>query len=81
MKFIQTVDYTLEVTDDMLLEYVDYCKQLNKQYSASDFIEWLNCDYYLSDLVGEERVSDDLTTRYLIDEINYVLDNDRERIS
>ena len=76
MKFTQTVDYILEVTDDMLLEYVDYCKQRNKQYSASDFIEWLNYNYYLSDLVGDERVSDDLTTEYLIDEINYVLDND-----
>ena len=81
MKFTQTVDYTLEVEDDMLLEYVDYCKQHNKPYSASDFIEWLRYNYYLSELVGDERVSDDLTTRYLIDEINYVLDNDRERIS
>ena len=81
MKFIQTVDYVLEVTDDMLLEYVDYCKQYNKQYSASDFMEWLENNYYLSDLVGDERVSDDLTTNYLIDEINYVLNNDRERIS
>lgn len=76
MKFIQTVDYVLEVTDEMLLEYVDYCKQHNKQYySASDFIEWLRNNYYLSDLVGDERVSDDLTTRYLTDEINYVLNN------
>lgn len=81
MKFIQTVDYVLEVTDDMLLEYVDYCKQYNKQYLSSDFMEWLENNYYLSDLVGDERVSDDLTTNYLIDEINYVLDNDRERIS
>jgi hypothetical protein len=81
MKFLQTVDYVLEVTDDMLLEYVDYCKQYNKQYLASDFMEWLENNYYLSDLVGDERVSDDLTTNYLIDEINYVLDNDRERIS
>jgi hypothetical protein len=76
MKFIQTVDYIMEVEDDMLLEYVDYCKQHNKQYSASDFIEWLRNNYYLSDLVGEERVSDDLTTSYLTDEINYVLNND-----
>lgn len=81
MRFTQTVDYILEVTDDMLLEYVDYCKQHNKQYSASDFIEWLNYNYYLSELVGDERVSDDLTTMYLIDEINYVLNNDRKRIS
>ena len=81
MKFIQTVDYILEVSDDMLLEYVDYCEQHEKQYSASDFIEWLKDNYYLSNLVGDERVSDDLTTNYLIDEINYVLDNDRERIS
>ena len=76
MKFIQTVDYLMEVEDDVLLEYVDYCKQHNKQYSASYFIEWLRNNYYLSDLVGEERISDDLTTSYLIDEINYVLNND-----
>ena len=76
MKFIQTVDYVLEVSDDMLLEYVDYCKQHDKQYLASDFITWLENNYYLSDLVGDERVSDDLTTSYLIDEINYVLNND-----
>ena len=76
MKFIQTVEYVLEVEDDTLLEYVDYCKQRDKQYSASDFIEWLKCNYYLSDLVGEERVSNNFTTSYLIDEINYVLNND-----
>ena len=76
MKFIQTVDYILEATDDILLEYVDYCEQYDKQYDASDFMEWLKENYYLSDLVGDERVSDDLTTSYLIDEINYVLNND-----
>lgn len=76
MKFIQRVDYILEASDDILLEYVDYCEQHDKQYGASDFMEWLKENYYLSDLVGDERVSDDLTTSYLIDEINYVLNND-----
>ena len=80
MKFTQTIDYILEVGDDILLEYVDYCKQHNKQYSASDFRGWLRYNYYLYDLVEDERVSDDLTTRYLIDEINYIK-NDRKRIS
>ena len=76
MKFIQTVDYIMELEDDTLLEYVEYCDQYGKQYSASHFIDWLKSHYCLGDLVGDERVSDDLTTRYLIDEINYVLNND-----
>ena len=76
MKFITTIDYILEADDDILLMYVDYCKQHNKYYSASDFMEWLDRNFYWPDLVGDERISDDLTTSYLTDEINYVLNND-----
>ena len=81
MKFIQRVDYIMEVEDDILLEYVEYCDQREEQYSASHFIDWLDSHYCLGDLVGEEIPSTQLETDYLIDEINYILNNDRERIS
>ena len=81
MKFIQRVDYIMEVEDDILLEYVEYCDQCGEQYSASHFINWLDSQYCLGDLVGDEIPSIQLETDYLIDEINAIINNDRERIS
>ena len=66
----------MEVEDDILLEYVEYCGQHGKQYSASHFIDWLDSQYFLEDLVEDEIPSIQLETDYLIDEINYVLNND-----
>ena len=80
MKFIQRVDYIMEVEDDILLEYVEYCDRCGEQYSASHFINWLDSHYCLGDLVGDETVFTQLETDYLIDEINYIK-NDRKRIS
>ena len=76
MKFIQRVDYIMEVEDDILLEYVEYCNQHGEQYSASHFINWLDSHYCLGDLVGDETVFTQLETDYLIDEINAIINND-----
>ena len=76
MKFIQRVDYIMEVEDDILLEYVEYCDRCGEQYSASHFINWLDSHYCLGDLVGDEIVSTQLKTDYLIDEINAIINND-----
>lgn len=76
MKFIRRVDYIIEVEDDILLEYVEYCSQHGEQYSASHFIEWLDSQYCLGALVGDEIPSTQLETDYLIDEINAVINND-----
>ena len=76
MKFIQRVDYIMEVEDDILLEYVEYCDRCGEQYSASHFIDWLDSQYCLGDLVGDETVFTQLETDYLIDEINAIINND-----
>ena len=76
MKFIQRVDYIMEVDDDILLEYVEYCDRCGEQYSASHFINWLDSHYCLGDLVGDETVFTQLETDYLIDEINAIINND-----
>ena len=76
MKFIQRVDYIMEVDDDILLEYVEYCNQCEEQYSALHFINWLDSKYCLGDLVGDEIPSIQLETDYLIDEINAIINND-----
>lgn len=76
MKFIQRVDYIMEVEDDILLEYVEYCNRCGEYYSASHFINWLDSQYCLGDLVGDEMVSTQLETDYLIDEINAIINND-----
>ena len=76
MKFIQRVDYIMEVEDDILLEYVEHCDRCGEQYSASHFINWLDSQYCLGDLVGDETVFTQLETDYLIDEINAIINND-----
>ena len=55
MKFIQRVDYIMEVEDDILLEYVEYCDQCGEQYSASHFIDWLDSQYFLANLTRKNR--------------------------
>ena len=61
----------------MLIKQIQFTNCTEEELELiPDFMEWLKENYYLSDLVGDERVSDDLTTSYLIDEINYVLNND-----
>ena len=41
MRFLITVYNTAEIDDDTVLEYVQWCKETEKEYNATEFYNWL----------------------------------------
>lgn len=72
MRFLVRVYNVVEIDDDTILEYIQWCKDNSREYNASEFYEWLADHYYVGDLVVNEYEEQDLSTSFLIDEINRV---------
>ena len=77
MRFIITVNNIVEIDDDTILEYVQWCKEMEKEYTANEFYNWLRENYYVEDFVIDEDVKVELTTSYLIDEINQTIEDNK----
>ena len=68
----------MEIDDDTLLKYIEYCKENSEEYSVDGFIEYLDSYYYLSNFVQGESGHYDLKLEYLLDEINYLKENNND---
>lgn len=77
MKFLITVNNIVEIDDDTMLEYVQWCKEMEKKYNATEFYNWLAEHYYVGDFVVDEDEKVELTTSYLIDEINQTIEDNK----
>ena len=77
MRFLITVYNTVEINDDTILEYVQWCKEMEKEYNATEFYNWLGENYYVGDFIGDEEEEVKLTTSYLIDEINQTIEDNK----
>ena len=77
MRFLITVYNTAEIDDDTVLEYVQWCKEMEKAYNATEFYNWLVEHYYVGDFVVDEDEKVELTTSYLIDEINQTIEDNK----
>ena len=77
MRFLIKVYNTAEIDDDTVLEYVQWCKDMNKEYNATEFYNWLAEHYYVGDFVVDEDEKVELTTSYLIDEINQTIEDNK----
>lgn len=54
MKITQQINKTYDIDEEILLDYVNYCKENNIIPEFNDFIFWLDEQYYLEDLLDEE---------------------------
>ena len=72
MRFLVRVYNVVEIDDDTILEYIQWCEDNSREYNASEFYEWLEDHYYVGDFVINEYEEQDLSTSFLIDEINRV---------
>ena len=77
MRFLITVNNIVEIDDDTVLEYVQWCKEMEKEYNATEFYNWLGENYYVGDFVVDEDEKVELTTPYLIDEINQTIEDNK----
>lgn len=77
MRFLITVNNIVEIDDDTVLEYVQWCKEMEKEYNATEFYNWLGENYYVGDFVVDEDEEVKLTTSYLIDEINQTIEDNK----
>ena len=77
MRFLITVNNIVEIDDDTVLEYVQWCKEMKKEYNAAEFYNWLGENYYVEDFIRDEDVKVELTTSYLIDEINQTIEDNK----
>jgi hypothetical protein len=77
MRFLITVNNIVEIDDDTMLEYVQWCKEMKKEYNATEFYNWLGVNYYVGDFVVDEDEKVELTTPYLIDEINQTIEDNK----
>ena len=77
MRFLITVNNIVEIDDDTILEYVQWCKEMKKEYNATEFYNWLGENYYVGDFVVDEDAEVKLTTSYLIDEINQTIEDNK----
>ena len=77
MRFLITVYNTVEIDNDTVLEYVQWCKEMEKVYNATEFYNWLVEHYYVGDFVVDEDEKVELTTSYLIDEINQTIEDNK----
>ena len=77
MKFLITVNNIAEIDDDTMLEYVQWCKEMEKEYNATEFYNWLGENYYVGDFIVDEDEKVELTTQYLIDEINQTIEDNK----
>ena len=77
MKFLITVYNTAEIDDDTILEYVQWCKDMDKKYNSVEFYNWLVEHYYVGDFIVDEDEKVELTTPYLIDEINQTIEDNK----
>jgi beta-glucosidase/6-phospho-beta-glucosidase/beta-galactosidase len=60
-----------------MLEYVQWCKEMKKEYNATEFYNWLGVNYYVGDFIRDEEEEVELTTSYLIDEINQTIEDNK----
>ena len=77
MRFLVTVYNVVEIDDDTILEYVQWCKETEKEYNATEFYNWLEENYYVEDFIKDEDEKVELTTQYLIDEINQTIEDNK----
>ena len=77
MRFLIIVNNIVEIDDDTVLEYVQWCKEMEKEYNATEFYNWLGENYYVGDFIGDEEEEVKLTTSYLIDEINQTIEDNK----
>ena len=77
MRFLITVNNIVEIDDDTVLEYVQWCKEMKKEYNATEFYNWLGENYYVGDFIRDEDEKVELTTSYLIDEINQTIEDNK----
>lgn len=77
MRFLIKVYNTAEIDDDTILEYVQWCKDMDKKYNATEFYNWLVEHYYVGDFIIDEEEEVELTTSYLIDEINQTIEDNK----
>ena len=77
MRFLIKVYNVAEIDDDTVLEYVQWCKEMEKEYNATEFYNWLVEHYYIGDFVQDEEEEVELTTSYLIDEINQTIEDNK----
>ena len=77
MRFLIKVYNVAEIHDDTILEYGQWCKEMEKEYNATEFYNWLVEHYYVGDFVVDEEEEVELTTSYLIDEINQTIEDNK----
>lgn len=54
MKITQQINKTYDIDEEILLEYINYCKKEEIIPEFNDFIFWLDGQFYLEDLACEE---------------------------
>ena len=54
MKITQQINKTYDIDEEILLDYINYCKENDIIPEFNDFVFWLDEQYYLEDLLGEE---------------------------
>lgn len=77
MRFLITVYNIAEIDDDTILEYVQWCKDTDKKYNSVEFYNWLVEHCCIGDFIVDEDEKVELTTSYLIDEINQTIENNK----
>lgn len=78
MRFLIKVYDTVEIDDNTILDYVQRCKNKNKKYNSNDFYNWLISHYCVGDFIIDEKEEIDLSTKYLIDEINQTIEDNND---
>lgn len=54
MKITRQINKTYDIDEEILLDYINYCKENHIIPEFNDFTFWLDEQYYLEDLLGEE---------------------------
>ena len=60
--FNEIIVNQLVVEEDLFKEYLDICKEHNITPEKDDFIDWLNDNIYIGDLIEDEESKYTLTT-------------------
>lgn len=77
MRFLITVYNIAEIDDDTILKYIQWCKEMEKEYNATEFYIWLVENYCVEDFIMNQDEKVELTTSYLIDEINQTIEDNK----
>lgn len=70
--FNEIICNTLSIDEDIIKEFLEWCKQVHEFPTKDNFIEWLEDTYYISDLIEHETSHYTLTDSQLNDFIKTI---------